>query len=167
MTISPYLDSTLVAGLIGAAATVGVALFTLAYQVYRDRQQRIISDQEAKIARRMSIISDLVANRFILTEGRASPRGIFAFNSALGRIPIEFIDDPRVLDGYRSIGRDFTAERFHNLIVTMISATRQLPGHVDVHLLESVPSATTNTPEVVNNVYLNGIPAGRDGQPMD
>jgi hypothetical protein len=138
---------------IGTAVVAGLftlagAFIALAYQYYRDRMQRVHQERDAKIARRMKIISDLVAYRFVLTDGRESSRGIFGFNSALNRIPIEFIDSVDVLDKYRRFGNSFNAERYHSLIISMIKSTRELPVHIDVQLLETVPSVEKNPPDV-------------------
>lgn len=134
------MSSNMVVGLFTLGAALLGALVTVAVQIYLFRKQKTHQAEEDRVARRMAIISDLVAYRYVLTGRGNTKISQFHFNSALSRIPIEFIDDTVVIDAYRSIGDKFSPEKYHNLILSLISATRELPSHVDIDLIRSVPS---------------------------
>ncbi|TMV90830.1 hypothetical protein FGG78_11915 [Thioclava sp. BHET1] len=132
--------TTLASGILGA-------LLLLSYQIWKDRSERREREKDRERQRRMAVIADLVGSRYVLTPGRANPRGVAAFNQALNRIPVEFIGFRSVTDKYRAIGHNFTAEKFHELVIAMVNATAEYPEHFDYDILASAPSATYNPPE--------------------
>ena len=134
--------------LLANAATIVatlVAVFTLAYQI---RENAIAKKDEAlstKKAAKLKVVSDLIANRFILTgndEGHpGSAEATRDFNVSLSRIPIDFIENSEVLRLYRGIGYDFTAQKFFLLVKAMLQdAVGAVPAEFDVGLLDNVPT---------------------------
>ena len=125
-----------------------VAVFTLTWQIHRETKSFQQKELEVKRAAKMKIISDLVSLRFLLT----SPREItnlrnaeLAFNSALSRIPIDFIDHNEVLERYHELGSSFTAKKFYDLIKKMLESTGHcVPEYFTVDLLETVPTKSIN-----------------------
>ena len=130
------------APMIAALAAVAALLWQI------DREIRSMKQKEAEVARaaKIKIISDLVAHRFVLTAGAMQKGGGDAeveFNSALSRIPVDFIEHPEVLTKYRELGNGFTSEKFHDLIAAMLEiAGHRVPEHFTVELLENVPTRT-------------------------
>ena len=124
-----------------------VAVLALAWQIGREVQSLQRKELEVKRAAKMKIISDLVELRFVLT-----PRGIkqnrqeaeLAFDMALSRIPINFIEHKEVLRKYAELGDSFTAEKFHDFIKTMLEAAgHRVPEYFTTDLLENVPTRST------------------------
>ena len=124
------------------------AVLTLAWQIRQEARAVQRKELEVTRAAKMKIISDLVQLRFVLT-----PRGIvqniteaeIAFNMALSRIPIDFIEHKEVLLKYEQLGNSFTAEKFHDFITTMLEAAgHQVPEYFTAGLLENVPTRSTS-----------------------
>jgi len=90
----------------------------------------------------MEIISELVAYRFVLTDKPSSIEAVTAFNAALSRVPIEFMDSKKCIDLYRDFGNKFTSQKYYEFILALLEET--LPGQqaIDKHVLENVPSAS-------------------------
>lgn len=121
-----------------------VAVLTLAWQIGREVLSLQRKELEIKRAAKMKIISELVELRFVLT-----PRGIkqnrqeaeLAFDMALSRIPINFIEHKEVLRKYAELDDSFTAEKFHDFIRTMLEAVgHHVPEYFTTDLLEKVPT---------------------------
>lgn len=128
------------APMIAALAAVLALLWQINQEIRSAQEQAL----EIKRAAKMKIISDLVAHRFVLT-----PRGSrqnrreaeLAFDTALSRIPIDFIEHDEVLSKYGELGISFTAEKFHDLIKTMLQAAgHRVPQYFTVDLMENVPT---------------------------
>ena len=120
------------------------AVLALVWRINREIRSVQQKEFEVKRAAKMKIISDLVAHRFVLT-----PRGskqnrqeaALAFDTALSRIPIDFIEHNEVLRQYQELGNAFTAEKYHDLIKTMLEAAgHRVPKHFTIDLLETVPT---------------------------
>ena len=120
------------------------AVLTLVWQINREIHSVQKKELEVKRAAKIRIISDLVAHRYVLTPqgSRLKRQGAeLAFDTALSRIPIDFIEHNEVLRKYRYLGNAFTAEKFHDLIKTMLEAAgRRVPTYFTVDLLENVPT---------------------------
>ena len=70
-----------------------------------------------------------------------------AFDQALSRIPIDFIDHEEVLQKYVDLGNSFTAEKFQDLIKAMLAAAgHRVPDYFTVSLLENVPQVVPTAP---------------------
>ena len=120
------------------------AVLTLTWQIHREAKSVQRKELEIKRAAKMRVISDLVALRFVLTPRGSSQNrrdAELAFDTALSRIPIDFIEHDEVLERYRELGNAFTANKFHDLIKTMLEAAgHRVPGHFTIDLLETVPT---------------------------
>ena len=120
------------------------AVATLAWQIHQEINAVQQKELEVKRAAKTRIISDLVAHRFVLTpQGTKQNReeAVLAFDTALSRIPIDFIEHDEVLRKYHELGNAFTAEKHHDLIKTMLEAAgHHVPKHFTVDLLETVPT---------------------------
>ena len=96
-----------------------------------------------KRAAKMKIISDLVAYRFVLTDrgsGQDLQEAKIIFDTALSRIPIDFIEHEEVLDRYKKLGTNFTPEKYYELIKTMLEAAGHIiPECFTIDLLKTVP----------------------------
>ena len=137
MTTGNYLQwAPMIAALAAVAALV--------WQI--DKEVRSVQQKELEIKRaaKMKIISDLVAHRFVLTPrggGQKGREAELALDVALSRIPIDFIEHEEVLRKYQEIGNAFTADKFHDLIKTMLEAAgHRVPKYFTVDLLENVPT---------------------------
>ena len=124
--------------------TALAAVLALVWQINREIRSAEKNELEVKRAAKIKIVSDLVAHRFVLT-----PRGSrqnrreaeLAFDTALCRIPIDFIGHDEVLRKYRELGNSFTAEKYHDLIKTMIEAAgHRVPTYFTSDLLANVPT---------------------------
>lgn len=127
------------------------AVATLVWQINREIQASNRNEKEIRRAAKMKIISDLVALRFVLTSNRATTQtrqeDRVAFDQALSRIPIDFIDHEEVLLKYVDLGNSFTAEKFHDLINAMLEAAgHRVPDYFTVNLLENVPQVLPTAP---------------------
>lgn len=139
-------DLGLLSGLVGSILALTGSLGAVAYQIFKDRTDRRQRDLDLIKAKRLSVISDLVAHRYVLTsENKKTQNGVASFNAALNRIPIEFIEFPDILDQYRSIGENFEAEKFHKLILSLIKVTTNQLHHLDYDLLAKAPSTSIPT----------------------
>ena len=120
------------------------AVIALVWQINREVRSVQQKELEVKRAAKTRIISDLVAHRFVLTpQGTKQNReeAVLAFDTALSRIPIDFIEHDEVLRKYHELGNAFTAEKYHDLIKTMLEAAgHHVPKHFTVDLLETVPT---------------------------
>ena len=120
------------------------AVITLVWRINQEIHSMQKTELEVKRAAKMKIISDLVAHRFVLTPRGSSqnrPEAELAFDTALSRIPIDFIEHNEVLRKYRELGNSFTAEKYHDLIKTMLEAAgHRVPTYFTVDLLENVPT---------------------------
>lgn len=120
------------------------AVATLVWQIHQETNAVQQKELEVKRAAKMKIISDLVAHRFVLTPrgGKQNrPEAELAFDTALSRIPIDFIEHNEVLTKYHELGNSFTPEKYHDLIKAMLEAAgHQVPKHFTVDLLETVPT---------------------------
>lgn len=120
------------------------AVLTLAWQIHREIKSVQQKEMEVKRAAKMKIISNLVSLRFVLisSEGlRKSKKAELAFNSALSRIPVDFIDHEEVLIRYNELGNSFTGDKFHDLIARMLESTEhRVPDYFTVDLINTVPS---------------------------
>ena len=137
MEIGTYLEW---APMIAALAAVAALLWQINREVRSVRRK----EMEVKRAAKMKIISDLVAYRFVLTSNPSKQGGgeeALVFNTALSRIPVDFIEHNDVLRRYQELGNSFTAIKFHDLIAAMLKAAGYgVPEHFTVELLENVPS---------------------------
>ena len=129
-----------IAALLGAIA----AVLGLRWQIKQEIRSVRKKELEVKRAAKIKIISDLVALRFVLTPRGSRLTGQeaeLAFNTALSRVPIDFIEHDEVLRKYRELGDSFTALKFHDMIKTMLEATgHRVPTYFTVDLLENVPT---------------------------
>lgn len=129
----------------GAVIPGILAVCTLAYQIFQDATAKREETAAIKTAAKMKIISDMVANRYVLTDdGLDRTDSLVAlreFNSALSRIPIDLIDNEEVLRQYKEFGYGFTGEKFHSIIIAMLKdAGTSIPREFDVSLLATVPT---------------------------
>ena len=125
------------------------AVLALLWQINREIRSVRQKEVEVQRAAKTKIISDLVAHRFVLTP-RGSRQKIreaeLAFDTALSRIPIDFIEHGEVLRIYQELGNAFTAGKYHELITTMLKAAGyHVPEHFTIELLESVPTKSIGT----------------------
>lgn len=139
-------ETGLLSGLIGSLLALTGSLALLAYQIFRDRADRRQRDLDHIRARRLLVISDLVAHRYVLTnEQKKTAIGVASFNAALNRIPIEFIEFPTIIDKYRIIGESFDGRKFHELVMSLIDVTTDRPRHLDYDLLSKAPAVAFST----------------------
>ena len=128
------------AAAVAALAAVGGLLWQINREIRSVRQKEL----EVRRAAKMKIISDLVAHRFVLanvTSKKYGQEAELAFNTALSRIPTDFIEHNEVLIKYHEVGNSFTAEKFHDLIKTMLEAAgHRVPKHFTIDLLKTVPT---------------------------
>ncbi len=136
-------ENTIIIAYATIVAPILAVLGTIAFQIWKsrkDRQEAIIEDIRR---RRISIISDLFAYRFVLTDGMFSADALTSFSYALNRIPIEFHDHKAVLDAYREIGTNFTSEKFYSFLRLLMEAVEIDADLIDRHMVEAPPSASS------------------------
>jgi hypothetical protein len=120
------------AALLGAWAGYKSAIRNASMLIENERKMRIAAEKK-------SVIADLVGYRFALTPNITDQNAVSHFNAALGRTAIEFSDNKHCMGLYRSLGNNFTPERFFNFIVALMKDAGLPHEHIDMHLLENVP----------------------------
>ncbi len=122
-----------------------VTIIVLCVQTWLARKERTEAIRDEVKVRKMAIISDLVAYRFVLTEaGNEIPEAALArlnFNSALSRTPVNFVENNAIMAKYSEFGSEFTGKKYHELITLMLEdALGYVPSGMTYELLLSVPT---------------------------
>ena len=129
------MSDTLLASIVGGLFALAAAISAVAYQNSQSRKEKIAAEQK-------SVIKDLISFRFVLTaNSNRDPQSLMHFNAALSAIPVEFSHCKNCMDKYRSIGNNFTVERYYELILALMNAVPLDASVIDKHMLENVPSA--------------------------
>lgn len=130
------MSEALLGSIVGGLFAVSAALGAVAYQNWQSRQDKIAAEKKR-------IIEALISYRFVLIASRKNdPLPTMHFNAALSAIPVEFSHNKECMDKYRSIGDNFTAEKYYELIIALMKAVPLDASVIDKHLLENVPSVT-------------------------
>jgi hypothetical protein len=137
------LDTGVLAAILSSVAAIVASLIAVAYQFFQFRRQVELSDAAKIAAQKQKVIEGLISYRYVLTGNAlvsANDTGVHGFNRSLSQIPVYFSHNKTCMDCYRSIGDDFTSEKYYNLIVALMSDVPLNAGTIDRHLLENVPS---------------------------
>jgi|GEM_PF-2575811 len=129
-------------GLFTIGAGIVGALIAVAYQYWHYRKQLEINRLSEIAAEKKAVIQDLVAYRFVLNGRSNYELPTTNFNAALSKVPVLFSSNKACLDIYRSIGSNFTAEKYYALIVALMKDVPLDTESIDVHLFETVPSVS-------------------------
>lgn len=139
------MSDVLFAGLFAVGAAVLSALIMVIYQYCQYRKQLELNRLAEIASAKKAVIQDLVAYRFVLGGKGNHALPTTHFNAALSRVPVLFSSNKDCLDKYRSIGNDFTAEKYYQLIVALMKDVPLSTDHLDQHIFENVPSVSTKT----------------------
>jgi hypothetical protein len=134
-------------GNIATVVATFAAICGLAWQIRQSMNDRIEAASAEIKNRKIAVISDIVAYRFVLTaNGNAIPEASearFHFNTALSRVAIEFLDNCQILTKYDEIGDEFTSQKFQELVSLMTEdATGKPLSTLAFKALEKVPTRT-------------------------
>jgi len=122
------------------AVTILIFLAGLFYQIKKSRNEERQRAVEESKRRKLESIANFAAYRFVLTTTSDwSCEAKDSFNAALGRIPIEFHDSPRVLQLYSDLSSNFTAEKFYAMIKCMMSEISSEGSHLENSHISTVP----------------------------
>lgn len=125
---------------------LAAAILAVAYQYWQFRRQLKKANEEAMADAKKAVIEKLVGYRFVLLGGRRyDAEAAMRFNAALSAIPIHFSHNKVCMDKYRGIGDNFTAEKYYDLIISLMEDVPLGTAAIDKHLLENVPSVTVRT----------------------
>jgi len=95
--------------------------------------------------KKLGVIADLFAYRFVLSDRPTTSESIDCFNAALNRVPIEFIDNKKVLDAYHGIGNNFTAEKYYEFLQILLGETGEDSDLIHTDLIKNVPSVNKSS----------------------
>jgi len=118
----------------------------MAYQYWKFRRQVKKSSEGVTTNAKKRVITSLFAYRFVFTGNRRNdPEPKMHFNVPLSSIPVHFSHTKECIDHCRSIGNDFNAEKFYNIIIMLMKNVTLSTDAIDKHLLENVPKITPKT----------------------
>ena len=133
------MSETLLTGALTLLAAVLGALITVINQNLQAKRQAEAMRLEEAASSKRAVIEDLVAYRFVLTPEGNYEAPTTKFNVALSKIPVLFGSNPKCIELYRAFGSDFTASKFHDLIVALMKDVPLENSNMDAALLENVP----------------------------
>ncbi|RWR04189.1 hypothetical protein [Paenirhodobacter populi] len=134
------MTEVLFAGAFAVAAAILGALITVINQNMQLKKQAEAIQIEQAASSKKSVIEDLVAYRFVLTDKGNHAIPTTHFNVALSKIPVLFGANKKCIELYRAFGNEFTSSKFHDLIVELMKDVPLDTSHISAELLENVPS---------------------------
>lgn len=135
----------------GEAITSGLfaltaAITAISYQYWQFRNQMKKNNEKEISDSKKRVISELIAYRFVLIGDRKNdPEPTMKFNAALSSIPIEFSENRNCIEKYRTIGNNFTADKYYGLIKILMDDVSLDANGIDIDLLKNVPSIKPKT----------------------
>jgi hypothetical protein len=118
-------------------------LVAISYQYWQFRKQFRTAQEDTIANNKKRVIEDLIAYRFVLlSDRRNDPEPTMRINAALSAIPVHFSHSKACIDRYRTIGENFTAEKYHELVTELMKDVPLGTETLDKHLLENVPRVT-------------------------
>ena len=125
---------------------LAAALLAVAYQYWQFRKQNEEAHVRAISENKKRVIEALISNRFLLTSGAdQGTHSTTNFNLALSAVPVYFSHCKACMDGYRTLGDNFTSEKFYSFIMVLMEDVPMETKHIDLHLLEHVPHIRPST----------------------
>lgn len=134
------MQEALLGGVFSLAAAILGALVAVMLQNRQIQKQNAELRLEQVASSKRAVIEDLVAYRFVLTEGSVNEVASAKFNAALSKVPIAFASNAKCIQLYREFGEKFTSEKFCDLVFTLMQDVPLETRHVDRDILENVPA---------------------------
>ncbi len=134
------MDNTIVAGLLGLGGAIVGSALVIAYQYWQYCKQLALSVKAEIASEKRRVIMDLIGYRYVLSKKGNHARPTSAFNAALSVVPVLFSHNSDCIEAYRNLGNDFTAGKFHGLIIELMKDVPLPTEGISVELLENVPT---------------------------